>query len=493
MITIILGLCIILAGAIAMYIIIRPSLHQPFRNKPLIIPLEEISIIWTRHNKEVMPQPKSEVDKIENVMDTLWNPTTGSAAETSRPPVVSTLQPIQSQTVQIGSAGSNANGCQLSKDLYLPERQNTEAVLSGSQVIPVPQQEVSTIVKQQDPAPVKLSLADLHESLVSVWSECIAPYKKLIKIQGLEEIIMTLLKLLEKHGNCPSIVVDNRDDESLDLLMVRDKLLSITLQEHSYTVCRKLVSIIKKDMPNADYMIPTAVIIALGHDIGKIPEYRLSRIYNSCDHAYVSSDKLAELLLGRTEFFVKKCIDAVRLHHSATKDYLTCLLQQAERQSRQMELVSFDPTYQTMPFEKWFNVKKYINDYIAPLVNIDRKGKWNAFSFNGTIYAKPDWLYEMAGQMCRKENILDMYFVYITEKDAAIRMIVNAMRKENLTPLLGEKYYARKFDIRTSQGGKKPLVLYMTAFNIPLSINTVDIESKKTGFTKIIDRVKPLT
>lgn len=493
MITIILGLCIILAGAIAMYIIIRPSLHQPFRNKPLIIPLEEISGIWTRYNKDVMPQHTGSIEN-EDDMDTLWNPMTGYTVDNSRSPDASALQPHQTPTVQIGSAGSNATGSQLSKDIYLPDRQNTEAVLSGSQVTPVPQQEVLTIVKQQDPAPVKLSLADLHESLVSVWSECIAPYKKLIKIQGLEEIIMTLLKLLEKQGNfCPSIVVDNRDDESLDLLMVRDKLLSISLKEHSYTVCRKLVSIIKRDMPNADYMIPTAVIIALGHDIGKIPEYRLSRIYNSCDHAYVSSDKLAELLLGRTEFCVKKCIDAVRLHHSATKDYLTCLLQQAERQSRQMELVSFDPTYQTMPFEKWFNVKKYINDYIAPLVNIDRKGKWNAFSFNGTIYAKPDWLYEMAKEMCCKENILDMNFVYTSEKDAAIRMIVNAMRKENLTPLLGEKYYARKFDVRTSQGGKKPLVLYMTALNIPLSINTVDIESQKTGFTKIIERVKPLT
>ena len=128
-----------------------------------------------------------------------------------------------------------------------------------------------------------------------------------------------------------------------------------------------------------------------------------------------------------------------------------------------------------------------------PGVNTDKTGKWNAFSFKGSIYAKPDWLYEQARRMCQDEKILDMTFVYGSEKDSAQRIIVSALRRENLTPLLGEGFYARKFDVKTSVGVQKLTAYFLTAFLIPDYINIAELESRKTGFTEIISTVKPLT
>jgi hypothetical protein len=65
------------------------------------------------------------------------------------------------------------------------------------------------------------------------------------------------------------------------------------------------------------------------------------------------------------------------------------------------------------------------------------------------------------------------------------------MRKENITPLLGESYPARKFEVRTSVEIKRLPAFFLTAFMVPDYINIMEIESRKSGFTEIIDAVTP--
>jgi hypothetical protein len=443
---------ILAAGAAALYFyVIKPSAPKGLPCGKIVILLEDLAPLWTRHNKEVIPLLAKELEKPDNndVLDALVKSKKGG---------------------QPANAGA--------PETMLPAAESEAPI--------IPAAENST-------PPTGLSISALDKPLMDIWEDCIEPHREMINMQGAEEVIMTLLRLIEKHGHYPSVVIDSHDDESTDLITVRDNLTQTTLRDHTYSVVRNMISIMNKSMIDPKPMIPSALIMALGHDIGKIPEFRATSAYNSKDHAQVGAAKLAEIMQGRNEFWVKKVINAVRNHHSATKDDQTTMLKQADRQARQTELVAYTHSYQVIAFDKWFDVKKYLIKYIVPGVNTDKTGKWNAFSFMGSIYAKPDWLYEQARRMCQDEKILDMTFVYGSEKDSAQRIIVSALRRENLTPLLGEGFYARKFDVKTSVGVQKLTAYFLTAFLIPDYINIAELESRKTGFTEIISTVKPLT
>lgn len=453
---VLLAVAILMAGGIAFYIlVISPAMSGGYRNSEMIIPLAEIAPIWTQHNKEITPLSTEEIDPRGDTdqVDILWNAKT-----------------------------------------EIPETPATAATAQN-----VPQPPITSVPSSQ-PAPAAISqtkpelkLSDLEKPLRSIWDDCIQPHKETIKSQGAEEVIMDLLRMLEKHGHCPSVVIDSRDDEANDLITVRDNLAKVTLRDHTYAVCRNMVSNMKKNMMDSESMIPGALVMALGHDIGKIPEFRTSGAYNAKDHAMVGANKLMEMLQGKSDFWAKKVIAAVREHHSPTKDDQTSMLKQADRQARQLELAAHTRSYQIKPFDDWFDLKEYLTKYIAPAVNVDKTGKWNAFSFKGTIYAKPDWMLEQARRMCRDKHILDMTFIYDSEKESATRMVVSALRKENLTPLIAENHSGRKFDIRTSVGVRKLTALFLTAFTIPDYVNATELESRKVGFTEIIDAVKPLS
>lgn len=476
MLILVIVIVILLSGAIAAYIVIRPSLSDAGQGKEMIIPLSDIASLWTQHNHEVIPLSMEEIDQNSqaDIVDTLWNSKMEVPADVQTQAFITT--PTQNTTNPEGPTPTTSES-------------PVADVTVAPETDPLPRMaEAQGITEAQG-----LSLLALEKSLRSVWNDCIAPYKEIIKSQGAEEIIMSLLRLLEKHGHCPSVVMDKRDDESLDLISVRDNLAQVTLRDHTYAVCRNMLSIVKKNIMDSENMIPGALVMALAHDIGKIPEFRISGAYNAKDHAHVGANKLMEIMQGRTEFWVKKAISAVREHHSPTKDDQTSMLKEADRQARQTELAAHTQSYEIKPFEKWFSVKNFITKYIAPMVNVDKTGKWNAFSFKGTIYARPDWIYEQARRMCHDEKILDMKFVYSSEKDNVIRIVVSAMRKENLTPLLGDNYYARKFDVKTSIGVQKLSAFFLTAFTIPDYINVSELESRKSGFSEIIDTVRPLS
>ncbi len=75
-------------------------------------------------------------------------------------------------------------------------------------------------------------------------------------------------------------------------------LTKITLKDHSYTVANNIVEIVRETL-NYENLVPRAIITALAHDLGKIPEYSESGSYcNTHEHTLIGTAKLKELASG---------------------------------------------------------------------------------------------------------------------------------------------------------------------------------------------------
>src|SRR3989304_19338 len=123
----------------------------------------------------------------------------------------------------------------------------------------------------------------------------IQPYERVFASQGVKPLLQLVV---ENLGHCPSIATDSKDTESFELHLVRDYLAQVSLKEHSYRVAEIIIGLLKDTYLDFENHVPKAVITALAHDLGKIPEYRLSGIYNTTEHPPISACKLRELSDG---------------------------------------------------------------------------------------------------------------------------------------------------------------------------------------------------
>ncbi len=489
MITTTLIILVLLGGCIALGIVVLPAFRRA--ESPaipsMVIPLEDIASIWTRHNQEMAPLSAEELSA-----DDLGIPLHFDSPAEAQPSPAAVTGPVEEAPLE--EAPPTVVHYKLDSSAKFEGNIPAKATPKPTVVIPLPK-------AAPDPQPVSpatakptavLNLSTLAQTLKSLLDDCITPNSQVIRSQGAEEAIRSLLTLIESHGHHPSVVIDSKDEESLDMITVRENLAKITLRDHTYAVCRYMMGNLKTTYKDYEQQVPTVLIAALAHDIGKIPEFRLSGLYNSKDHAKVSAGKLAEMIGDNNPLWGKRAIRAVTNHHLFTNDDMTVMLKQADRQARQAELAICTRAFTVKPFSEWFRLEKYLKEYIAPGVNVQQTSKWNAFSFKGVIFARPDWLWEQAKKMCQDEKVMDLTFIYISEKDSATRMIVSELRKANLTPLLGDGYLARKFDIRTTTSIRKGPAHYLTAFTIPDYIDAASIESHKFGYTEIISEVLPI-
>ena len=497
---ILLGI-VLAGGIIALAVILRPVSRKTATEIPddgIVIPLAEICGVWTKHNTEMEDLSPEEIENDPDAgFDAMFDNDKQEPPQTATP--ATAAQPAQTQIAEPSLSAPDNNAKEIPEAVVVeatpaPVSAPVQTSASGAPIAPATASEVP----QPAPSPAsspsgKLSLSALAEPLKSLWDDCIVPYKQVIKSQGADAAIQSLLQIMEKHGYYPSVVIDSKDTESIDMITVRDNLALVTLRDHTYAVCRYMIGNLKESFKDYELQIPTALIASLAHDIGKIPEFRLSGLYNSKDHPIVSAGKLSEMIGEANPIWGKKAVRAVSTHHTVSNDDLTVLLKKADRQARQAELALCTASWTVKPFKEWFNLKKYLNEFVAPGVNVQHTAKgWNAFSHKGVIYARPDWLYEQARQMCHTEKALDLTFIYDSEKASAIRMIVSELRKENITPLLGEGYPARKFDIKLTTAIRRMQPMYLTAFTAPEYMNLVDMESRKKGFAEIIENVVPL-
>lgn len=352
-------------------------------------------------------------------------------------------------------------------------------------------EEVTETKNLAEPKQVKSHLE--IDTLNAFYNEVISPYEKQFKEQNAYEVLIEILKMLDKHGSVPSVVIDVKDNESVDLISVRDNLAQISLKEHVFAVTRAMVELVKQNYSEPENFMPQAIIIALAHDIGKIPELRLSGAYNSYDHAIVSSNWLAEHFTGKDIFWAKQAVTAVRDHHLKSKEPLTVMLREADKQARQMELVRFTQNYSIEKFDSWFRVDEFLKAF-KDKINVTAKGKVDVFLFKGIIYAKPDSLYEVAKQLMFDKKILDMLFLYESEKESAVRKIVEKLREKNLIPdIISEPYVSRKFEIRMKMQIKKQTQVLVAIKADPYGDELESIERRKAGSQlELVEAVIPI-
>jgi len=212
------------------------------------------------------------------------------------------------------------------------------------------------------PAPVPESepakgLEFKHELVVDYYNEKIAT-----KVRGFMQesvrlrVVESILKILDTHGDCPSVVdaIGQYGEPNSDLKRTKaradgeslfDVLGGVTLLEHSLNVARRIE--LARD---GSTQAPLYIIEALAHDLGKIPAYRQGhRSYVTGDHPIIACNILQAEVDGFMELPEKDRRDiegAVRYHHREAfqigdldMDHLR-LLQKADREARSAEMAN---------------------------------------------------------------------------------------------------------------------------------------------------------
>jgi len=310
-------------------------------------------------------------------------------------------------------------------------------------------------------------------------------YKGRYNAPGEMLVLEAVIDELERHSSCPSIVNDNSDPESRDILpAIKRDLRRITLKNHSLMVAHILLR-------NIDSMrdILSYAIIALAHDLGKIPVYRKSGIFNSREHQLVSAMKFDEIEEsthdGERKYIIPFPVsEAIRGHHYRGIGIMSDRLRAADMEARKWELLHLRPGFREAPVREWFNIHE-LAERIAPHVNHLRGGCWKAFSFKNLVYCRPDLIYKKAQQLCLDAKVIDIRFIYESEKDLALKEIVDILRENDLIAAISGKHIAAKFDIR-GPFGVKTSVLTPIKGSI---FNMNEIERRKVGYLEAVQYV----
>ncbi len=182
--------------------------------------------------------------------------------------------------------------------------------------------------------------------------------------------ILFLLRNLDQNGHCPSVVEKNRNgmfrSSEPDYQKTNKKqndiksdyellALSVNLLQHSIHVAENIIKIMQKQKElYSKVMLPSAVIVALAHDIGKEPELYNSAKYSTMVHPEISAEFVKRFfnsnvfkdISGLYEKKINAIIFAIENHHIKTvesKDVdpnaikLFKLLKQADAEARKEE------------------------------------------------------------------------------------------------------------------------------------------------------------
>lgn len=339
--------------------------------------------------------------------------------------------------------------------------------------------------EKKSPSPPK---AYVQGSVLIGLIEKLKPYEEVFIAQNADALFKALIGELDRFGHCSSVVTRSNDSEAVELYSVRDNLSRVSLKEHSVGVTNRIISLLERTYHDFENHIPRAVIAALSHDLGKIPEYWASGAYNTYEHPLVSASKLKELAGNAQIPWIEDAIRAVKDHHIHTNNQFSALLKEADRGARELELLKFSGELSIMPMEQWLDPAKLVK-LLEPHVNVLKNGKWQAFSFGGIVYCTPGFLYEQAKALCRQAKALDLTVTYESEKESALRRITGILKQAEYIPdLLQQNYYARKVEI-AAVGGKKRFIL------TPLKgehFNLQELESRRIGYLLSIKEVRCL-
>ncbi len=317
----------------------------------------------------------------------------------------------------------------------------------------------------------------------------IMPYQPVIESQRALEPLLTVVKILEEYGDCPSIVTAGveRDEECTDLYSIRDTLAKVTLRDHTYRVTELALALLNQTYRDGDLMIPKVLAAALGHDLGKIPRFRATAAHAMGDHPVVSAIKLQECFAGTSIPWFTEVLDAIKGHHRIGKDRLGVILRQADGQARVKEMILSTREMQEKPLDSWCAGPEVLA-IVAPRINRPLKGnKWAAFSLKGVVYVTPDALLEAAKELARQKKIVEMGLIRSTDREETLRRLVKIIGAADLLAMeIGEHFYGRPFDIFTKKAGIKQRGYFVPVKLEAFQIAESELESRKVAFMQLV-------
>jgi hypothetical protein len=321
------------------------------------------------------------------------------------------------------------------------------------------------------------------------YGEVIEPHKE--ALAGMLEGINRIMELLERYGDCPSVVDTIADSEKKTATRVGDILSKVTLRDHTFNVTRIALRLLKDTYHDPVGYIPAVIIAALGHDLGKIPELRSRDKYVKADHPPASVSIVEEIFeKDKDAHWLKMVAKAIGEHHQSATDPLSELLKEADGKARQLEIEQAEKRA-SLTWEEWFDCRDLLRR-VGATVNVTQTGSaFRAFSVDDAVYCDPTFLYETAGAMAAERNIIDIALLRDTDKDRVLRRIVESLRKSDvLTSELGKAYTTRRYEIQIEQGKPK------RAFLVPVKANAfenrAEFEAIKAGGPPLIKGIIPL-
>lgn len=329
----------------------------------------------------------------------------------------------------------------------------------------------------------------VHVMVQAFYSEVIEPHRE--TLGGMLEGINRIMELLEHYGDCPSVVTTITDAERIEVARIGDILSRVSLRDHTFNVTRIALRLLKNAYHDPVGYIPLTIIAALGHDLGKIPQLRSQGTYAKADHPRTSVSIIEGIFEKDTgAHWLKVVTKVIGEHHQSATEPLSELLKEADGRARQMEIEQAEKRA-SLSWEEWFDCKEFLRR-LGAMVNVIQTGNlFRAFSVDETVYCDPTFLYETAGAMAARKNIIDITLLRDTDKDGAVRRIVESLRNlDVLTNELGKGYTTRRYEIRIEQAKPKKMLL------VPLKAsafeNRAEFEEIKGSYPPLIKGITPL-
>jgi hypothetical protein len=318
----------------------------------------------------------------------------------------------------------------------------------------------------------------LSDSVKLILGRYINPYRKIYEFQDALDIVAELIKLLEKYGDCPSVVATGSGPEADTSPAVKDRFASVTLREHTYGVTLNMVKALKKSITDYDMHMPKAVITGLAHDIGKIPRLTPDPAGEAHEHQIISARWLEKMFYGKNQTLARQVINAVENHHTCLRDDFACMLKKADQEARQSEFVRFSQKPRIASLDTWFSIEDFYWR-ISPYINFP-KSDWQAFTFRDLVYCKPQLIYETAKALCEEAKIIDPLFRNMLSHDKALHKIISLLRDYDFIPDLFKEGKARRlYAIKTETGTHKTYLIPLKPAGF---YRWNEIERKKTEF-----------
>ncbi len=325
--------------------------------------------------------------------------------------------------------------------------------------------------------------------------------KKSIRPEA-HDVIVEIMKLLDEKGLCPSVVQNPTDGDSDSSRRKYKKneydlLSQITLLDHSLNVAEELLKA-------HNYSLVTMardIIAALGHDLGKIPEYHNNK-YVTGEHPTISLYILSKIHGFKDLPCVEDVKDAVKKHHASPQNAFSKDLKSADQRAREKELealleknfkeveppekdnkepseldfnekpsespssgaIPIDPYIEHVRYEKaiggdetknnkiddsdinieWFSPEKMLMIIKDRYLNKTKGRGFDAFSTkNGYVFVQSGKVMDTFLEMAEKEGRLQDYDISDKQQRKAIQLkIANVMRENGY---LAEEYVRKGY------------------------------------------------